>query len=92
MFIINRYDYLMGKQKKFRNAVQKTTTTANEKIDRLETIIASIKYKRDINNKALNNKLTDYVSLTKNEVNRIKADNSNKLKETKYILTKKENK
>ena len=61
---------------------QKTTTT--KKLIKIETIIASIKYKRDINNKTLNNKLTDYVSLTKNEVNRIKADNSNKLTENEF--------
>lgn len=73
-FTINRYDALQAKAKKLRTKSEKRNARDNEAIRELNAKISTIKYKKEVYNTEINNKLTDVMSLIANEQNRILKD------------------
>lgn len=74
MFETNRYDRLQAKAKKVRNQIDSRNTRDNARINKRQTEILDIKYKREVYITNKNNKLTDLNSLITNEQNRILKD------------------
>lgn len=74
MFETNRYDNLQAKAKRLRNKSEKRNARDTERIRALNAKISSIKYKKEVFNTNINNKLTDVESLIANEQNRILRD------------------
>ena len=74
MVIVNRYDNLMEKAKKLRNKIERRTTKDNAKVEKLQTKISQIKYKKTVYCQNINNKLKDTNSLISNERDRIEQD------------------
>lgn len=74
MIITNRYDNLMAQAKKYRNNIDKRTTRDNNAINKLQSQILAIKYKREVYITKQNQKLTDVNSLIANEQTRILKD------------------
>lgn len=74
MVIVNRYDNLMEKAKKLRNKIERRTTKDNARVEKLQSKIAQIKYKKTIYCQNINNKLKDTNSLISNERDRIEQD------------------
>lgn len=80
MITTNRYDKLMDRQKKLRNKVERITNKAEREIKELNIRINKIRYLKNVRCDALNNKLTDTISLTENEVARIYRENKDYLR------------
>lgn len=74
MVIVNRYDKLMEKAKKLRNKIERRTTKDNARVEKLQSKIAQIKYKKTVYCQNINNKLKDTNSLISNERDRIEQD------------------
>lgn len=74
MVIVNRYDNLMEKAKKLRNKIERRTTKDNARVEKLQTKISQIKYKKTVYCQNINNKLKDTNSLISNERDRIEQD------------------
>ena len=74
MVIVNRYDKLMEKAKKLRNKIEHRTTKDNARVEKLQSKIAQIKYKKTVYCQNINNKLKDTNSLISNERDRIEQD------------------
>jgi hypothetical protein len=74
MFETNRYDNLQAKAKRLRNKSEKRNARDTERIRALNAKISTIKYKKEVFNTNINNKLTDVESLITNEQNRILRD------------------
>lgn len=74
MFNTNRYDNLQAKAKRLRNKSEKRNARDTERIRALNARISTIKYKKEVFNTNINNKLTDVESLIANEQNRILRD------------------
>lgn len=74
MVIVNRYDNLMEKAKKLRNKIERRTTKDNARVEKLQTKISQIKYKKTVYCQNINNKLKDTNSLLSNERDRIEQD------------------
>ena len=74
MVIVNRYDNLMEKAKKLRNKIERRTTRDNARVEKLQTKISQIKYKKTVYCQNINNKLKDTNSLISNERDRIEQD------------------
>lgn len=72
--VVNRYDNLQAKAKRLRNKSEKRNARDMERIRELNAKISSIKYKKDVFNTNINNKLMDVESLIANEQNRILKD------------------
>lgn len=72
--VVNRYDNLQAKAKRLRNKSEKRNARDTERIRELNAKISSIKYKKDVFNTNINNKLMDVESLIANEQNRILKD------------------
>ena len=72
--VVNRYDHLQAKAKRLRNKSEKRNARDTERIRALNAKISSIKYKKDVFNTNINNKLMDVESLIANEQNRILKD------------------
>ena len=74
MVIVNRYDKLMEKAKKLRNKIERRTTKDNARVEKLQSKISQIKYKKTVYCQNINNKLKDTNSLISNERDRIEQD------------------
>ena len=75
MKLVNdRYDRLQAQAKKVRNQIDSRNTRDNARINKRQTEILDIKYKREVYITNKNNKLTDLNSLIANEQNRILKD------------------
>lgn len=74
MVIVNRYDNLMEKAKKLRNKIERRTTKDNARVEKMQSKIAQIKYKKTVYCQNINNKLKDTNSLISNERDRIEQD------------------
>ena len=74
MFETNRYDNLQAKAKRLRNKSERRNARDTERIRALNAKISTIKYKKEVFNTNINNKLTDVESLIANEQNRILRD------------------
>lgn len=72
--VIDRYDNLQAQAKKLRTKSENRKARDDEKIRKHQTIINKIKYKREVFNVNINNKLIDLESLIANEQNRILKD------------------
>ena len=75
MKLVNdRYDRLQAQAKKVRNQIDSRNTRDNARINKRQTEILDIKYKREVYIAKQNNKLIDLNSLIANEQNRILKD------------------
>lgn len=72
--VINRYDKLMEKAKKLRNKIERRTTKDNARVEKMQSKISQIKYKKTVYCQNINNKLKDTNSLISNERDRIEQD------------------
>ena len=89
MFNTDRYDRLQAKAKKVRNQIDSRNTRDNARINKRQTEILDIKYKREVYITNKNNKLTDLNSLIANEQNRILKDKIEEEYDDKFTKNKK---